>query len=113
MQVNIQSKDIEMTDAIRSYAQEKMAVLEKYCDRCERIDCELEMDSNHHNQGDIYVCKGHLFVPGKDFFVEKREEDLYKAIDKVQGHLKEALIEWKEKRRDKEEQIGEVEISES
>jgi putative sigma-54 modulation protein len=99
MQVNIQSKDIDLTDSIRAYAEEKMTVLEKYYDHCERIDCELEMDSNHHNQGQIYVCKGHLFVPGKDFFVERSEEDLYKAIDKVQSHLREMLIEWKEKAR--------------
>jgi ribosomal subunit interface protein len=99
MTIDIRSKDIELTDANRAYAEEKFSVLEKYYDHCERIDCELIMDSGHHNQGEIYVCKGHLFVPGKDFFVEKREEDLYKAIDKVQVHLKEMLVEWKEKQR--------------
>ncbi len=99
MKINIQSKDLELTDAIRAYVEEKLGVLGKYYDRCESIDCELVMDSNHHNQGQIYVCKGHLFVPGKDFFIEKTEEDLYKAIDKVQDHLKEMLVEWKEKQR--------------
>ena len=100
MTTNIQSKDFELTDAIRIYAEEKLSMLEKYYDHCERIDCELVRDSGHHQHGEIFVCKGHLFVPGKDFFVEKREEDLYKAIDKVQSHLKEMLVEWKERKRD-------------
>jgi len=108
MTINIQSQDLELTDAIRGYAEEKMSVLEKYFDRIERIDCELVMNSHHHNQGQIYSCKGHLFVPGKDFFIEKREDDLYKAIDKVRDHLQEMLTDWKEKRRENEGEAAEV-----
>ena len=100
MFIDVQAKDLELTSAIDSYAREKFNMLEKYYDSIQEIHCELEMDSHKHNQGKIYTCKGHLFVPGKDFYVEKQEEDLYKAVDKVKDHLQQMLVDWKEKNRD-------------
>lgn len=97
-----------MTDAERAYALEKFGMLKKYYDHIEEIRCELGMKSHKHNKGRIYTCNAHLFVRGHDFFVEKEEEDLYKAIDKVKDHLQDMLIKWKEKSREKEgEQIEE------
>ncbi|GMU25473.1 ribosome-associated translation inhibitor RaiA [Patescibacteria group bacterium] len=99
MYINIQPKSMELTDAVKSYCEEKFHMLEKYYDHIEEINCELGMTSRKHNKGSIYTCTGHLFVPGKDFYVEKQEEDLYKAIDKVKDHLQEMLVDWKEKKR--------------
>lgn len=100
MFIDVQAKDLDLTDAIKTYTEEKFNMLEKYFDHIEEIRCELSMNSHKHNQGKFYTCSGHLFVPGKDFYVEKEEEDLYKAIDKVKDHLQQMLVEWKEKNRD-------------
>jgi putative sigma-54 modulation protein len=100
MFIDVQAKDLDLTDAIRAYSEEKFSMLSKYHDHIEEIRCELAMKSHKHNQGKIYSCSGHLFVPGKDFYVEKEEEDLYKAIDKVKDHLQEMLVDWKEKKRE-------------
>lgn len=107
MDIEVKAQGIELTDALKTYAEEKLGMLEKYENQITRIDCELKMDSHKHQHGDIYTCTGHVFVPGKDFFVEKQEEDLYKSIDKVKDHLQEMLISWKEKRRDTQEDVGE------
>ncbi len=100
MFINIQPKELDLTDAMKAYAEEKFTMLDKYYDRIEEIKCELGTKSHKHNQGKVYTCSGHLFVQGKDFFVEKQEEDLYKAIDKVKDHLQQMLVDWKEKRRE-------------
>jgi putative sigma-54 modulation protein len=97
MTINIQPKSMELTDAIREYAEEKFTTLEKYIDGIEKIDIEIGMDSHHHNKGEVYVCSGHVFIRGKDFFVSKEEADLYKAVDKVKDHLREELTDYKEK----------------
>ncbi|MBD3251426.1 ribosome-associated translation inhibitor RaiA [Candidatus Uhrbacteria bacterium] len=99
MFIDIQPKELDLTDAMRAYAEDKMNMLGKYYDHIEEIKCELGSISQKHNQGRVYVCTGHLFVPGKDFYVEKKEEDLYKAIDKVKDHLQQMLVGWKEKQR--------------
>ena len=98
---DVQAKDLDLTDAIKAYSEEKFNMLTKYFDRIEEIRCELAMKSRKHTQGKIYSCSGHLFVPGKDFYVEKEEEDLYKAIDKVKDHLQQMLVDWKEKSRER------------
>ena len=100
MFIDVKATDFDLTDAIQTYTEEKFQMLEKYHDHIEEIRCDLKMDSHKHNQGKIYQCSGHLFVPGKDFYVEKQEEDIYKAIDKVKDHLQQMLIEYKEKNRD-------------
>ena len=100
MFIEVKSQGLDMTDAMKAYAEEKFGMLEKYDDQIVEIRCELKMDSHKHQQGDVYSCSGHLFVPGKDFFVEKQEEDLYKAIDKVKDHLQGMLTDWKEKQRE-------------
>jgi len=100
MTINLRAEGIELTDAIRQYVEEKFNMLEKYESRIVQIDVDLAMDSNHHQKGEIYSCSANVSVPGDMLRVEKREEDLYKAIDKVKDHLREILTERKEKLRD-------------
>lgn len=100
MTITIRAIGMELTPAIRSYVEEKFAMLEKYVDNIIMADVEVGMDSHHHQKGEIYSCAATLEVPGDALRVEKNEEDLYKAIDKVKDHLKEVLIDRKEKSRD-------------
>ena len=96
MQLTIEHKGIELTDAIRGYVEDKMTMLEKFADII-KLDVDLGKQSEHHQHGEIYFCEAHVFVAGKDFFVKREEDDLYKAIDKVKDHLKNELTTWKDK----------------
>jgi putative sigma-54 modulation protein len=104
MNITIEPKGMELTEALRAYAEEKFSMLEKFGDIV-KIDVDLGMTSGHHTKGEVYVCEAHVFLPGKDFFVQREEEDLYRAIDKVKDHLKNELAEWKDRhlsKRDRE-----------
>ncbi|HAT03238.1 MAG TPA: ribosome-associated translation inhibitor RaiA [Candidatus Magasanikbacteria bacterium] len=105
MLIEVQTKGLEMTDAIRQYAQEKAEDLQTYFDHIVSIDIIVGMDSNHHNKGEIYFAEFNVGLPGKAFNIKKESEDLYKAIDKVKDHLKVELEKMKGKmrNRDKEE----------
>lgn len=96
MQLTIEHKNIELTDAIRGYAEEKIRMLEKYADII-KADVDLGRITNHHQSGEVYFCEAHIFVAGKDFFVKREEEDIYKAVDKVKDHLKNELTTWKDR----------------
>ena len=100
MTINIRAKNMELTDAIRDYTEEKLSSLEKFYNNILHTEVDLGLDSNHHNSGEIFMCIAVVEVPGKVFRVEKTEKNLYKAIDKVKDHLKEEIIAWKEKNRD-------------
>ncbi|MCC7522703.1 ribosome-associated translation inhibitor RaiA [Candidatus Uhrbacteria bacterium] len=97
MTININTRSMELTPAIKQYVEEKMQSLEKYLDSIRHIDVEVGLANGHHNKGDIYECKANVQVGGETFLVERDAEDLYKAIDKVKDHLRESLTQWKKK----------------
>lgn len=105
MTTNIRGTNIELTPALRQYAEEKIASLVKFFDNIQGANIDIGMRGNHHNKGDIFYAEVNLFVPGHVLRVVKEESDLYKAIDKVKDHLKGELEQVKEKmrRKDKEE----------
>ena len=105
MNINIQAKGVDMTDAIKQYVEEKAGDLERYFDNIQGVDVIVGMDSSHNNKGKIYFAEFNVQVPGKNMNMKKEAEDLYKAIDKVKDHLKVEFEKMKGKMRakDKEE----------
>lgn len=100
MQIQIKATKIELTDAIRDYIQKKVDMLEKYLGDAQVINCHFEVGLavGGQHSGEIYRAEMNLSLPGKLLRVEKTEEDLYKAIDKVKDHLEREIVDYKEKR---------------
>jgi len=113
MQITLTAKNFDLTDSIKDYVDKKFNMLDKFLDKIIRANVLISKD-NHHNKGDVYFCECKLEIPGKDLFVSKDELNMYKAIDKVQDHLREELKKHKAKadsqekqqRNDKREQKG-------
>lgn len=108
MATNIHGTGIELTEAIKAYAEEKIGGLTKFFENIQQIKIDIGVRSNHHNKGDIYFAEVTMQIPGHTVRVVKEEADLYKAIDKVKDHLKVDLEKVKEKmrRRDKDQLRG-------
>jgi len=104
MKINIKATQLEMTDAIRDYFQEKMDMVEKYLGDIEAINCDVEIEKavGGQHKGEIFRAEVNLQVPRQVLRVEKTEKDLYKAIDKVKDHLELVIKKYKEKLMDKE-----------
>jgi len=98
MQVLITGKNLELTSALKQYAEEKFSALDKFHDKIIRADVVLARDQ-HHNKGDVHFCECKLEVPGNDLFVSKEEPNMYKAIDKVSDHLAEVLKKNQERKQ--------------
>lgn len=105
MNIQIKGTGIELTDAIKQYAEDKVKMLEKFFDRITDVAIDVGMESHHHLKGKIYYAEVNMRVPGKLIRVRKNAVDLYKAIDKVKDHLKVELQEMKEKRRGKDKEM--------
>lgn len=104
MTINIHGTGIELTSAIKDYAEEKMASLTKYFDHIQQINIDVGMHSHHHNKGEIFYAEANVHVPGHMLRIVKEEADLYKAIDKVRDHFKVELEKMKEKMRHKDKE---------
>lgn len=105
MQVIINGKGIDLTDAIKDYTEKKISGLDKFYDKIIRADVTVGVENHHHLKGKVFVCECKLEVPGKDLFASKSEKTLYKAIDKVRDYLEAELMKRKEtsERKDKKD----------
>ncbi|PIR58314.1 MAG: ribosomal subunit interface protein [Parcubacteria group bacterium CG10_big_fil_rev_8_21_14_0_10_35_15] len=103
MKINIKSTNLELTEAIRDYVQEKMDMLDKYLGNIDVINCDFEvaLTTNHHLKGEIYRAEANIEVPGSLLRIDKTEKNLYKAIDKVKDHLAQMIVKHKEKQRER------------
>jgi ribosomal subunit interface protein len=77
-----------------------MNMLEKYLGDVSVIHCdfEVELTTSDQNSGDIYRAEVNMDVPGELLRVDKTEQDLYKAIDKVKDHLEMIIKKYKGKK---------------
>ncbi|MEK9131272.1 MAG: ribosome-associated translation inhibitor RaiA [Patescibacteria group bacterium] len=100
MQINkIHATNMEMTAAIKSYAEEKFLGLAKLTVNYEPVaslDIEVGKTSEHHQKGNIFKCEATMLIPGDVLRVEVTADDLYAAIDKCKDRLKERLAEHKD-----------------
>lgn len=108
MKINIRTREIDLTDAIRAYAEKKMLALVKFFPNITLVEVELSKLSKHHKKGDVFSAKITLTVPNKVYRVEEVEPVLYKAIDKAKDDLKRSLTRMRSKSRDMSRQGREV-----
>lgn len=100
MQTQITGKGVELTEAIKNYADKKMAALNKfYNNKIIRAEIVLGVDSKRHVKGKKFFAECKLAVPGKDLFASKHEDVLYKAVDKIRDYLELELNKHKLKQR--------------
>jgi len=101
MNVQIKATKLELNQKIKDYVEKKTNMLEKYLGDFPAVhaDFEVEKMTEHHAKGKIYRAELNLQVPGELLRVEKTEEDIYKAIDKVKDHMEIIIKKYKEKRR--------------
>lgn len=97
MNIAIKGTNLDLTDSISEYAQEKVGHLEKYVHGVIEARVELERDRKHHS-GQVFRAEVMLIMGGKILRAETAAEDIYAAIDMVIPKLKEQIAKFKDKR---------------
>ena len=93
MKINLQGKNIELTEAIKDYVSKRVTNLEKLLVNLEkekgeaRVSFEVVKTPNHHKTGQIFHASCMINIDGKNFYAETDHEDLYSAIDEVKEIL--------------------------
>ena len=96
-------KDFELTDALKSYLEEKLSSLYKYLNEDESLitfNARLGKTSNHHNHGKIYYVEVSVHSPSKNYGGRIEAEDVYAGIDLIKDELAHNITHHKEKVRD-------------
>lgn len=94
MQINFTGHRMEITPALKSFAQEKFDKLERHFDKITVINVIFDVEKLRQiAEATILVAKGELHASSES-------EDMYTAIDILVDKLDRQLIKHKEKLRD-------------
>jgi putative sigma-54 modulation protein len=90
MRINITGKNMELTDAIRGYVEDKVGALTKLAKNAGSeplAEVEVGKISQHHSKGDVFRTEINLSVGGVFLRAEAIKDDLYASIDEAQGDM--------------------------
>ncbi|HCC23048.1 TPA: ribosome-associated translation inhibitor RaiA [Candidatus Falkowbacteria bacterium] len=99
MKTNIKGTNLELTPAIRNYAEEKLGKIDKYFDNIQQIDVDLGKTTKGQAKGDIFFAEVNVSVPGTLLRYREETDDLYKAINQTKKGIQLELNKYKEKLR--------------
>ncbi len=93
MQINLQGKNFELTDAIKDYVLKRVTNLEKLLSSIEEkggevlVNFEVGKSTNHHKSGDVFHADCLININGEKFYSSSDQEDIYPAIDEIKETL--------------------------
>lgn len=94
MNIVIEARHMDITDALREYVENKASKLNRLFDRIQSIEVTLDMEADKPSV-EIIVS-----VSRKTFVATHRDDDMYACIDQCLHKLSEQLRRHKEKIRD-------------
>lgn len=88
MNISIKATNLELTPALKDYAEKRLQSIEKLTAGEPTIVVDIGMTSAHHKSGDIYKAEVRVTTPlGKQYFASSQKADLYEAIDDVRNEI--------------------------
>ena len=105
----LKATNLEMTEAIRAYVEEKILPLEKHLTQVgspHDLHLELGRTTNHHKGGNVFRAEARLNIPGHGFYADAESQDLYASIDMLRDELDRQLRDYTEKFRNKNRKEG-------
>ncbi|MBX3709207.1 MAG: ribosome-associated translation inhibitor RaiA [Gammaproteobacteria bacterium] len=91
MQLQFVGKNIDVTPALKSFATEKMKLLEKRFPRITIVNVVFHIE--HKTQ----IVEATIHVDGTEIHASAKEDDMYKAIDAIIDKLMGQMTKHKEK----------------
>ena len=106
MKLELKSKNLELTSAIKEYIEIKIGHLSKFVEKIENkgtevlARVEIGRISNHHGKGDVYRVEVNIDAPQNIVRIEEEGSDVRALLDLVQNKLKQLLVKYKEKKEE-------------
>ena len=101
MRIIISGRHLEITPAIRSYAEKKIGAIKKYFENILEIDITLSAEHSK-SEGDKHTADVLLFANGTKIKAKSSDTILYAAIDEVVDVLETQVKKYKEKLKNRQ-----------
>jgi putative sigma-54 modulation protein len=90
MNIQIKGTNLELTEALKSYVNDKIGHLSHYSE--EIMAARVELETSSHHQSGFFRCEVNLDMPGMQVLrAEHTDADLYASIDLVVPKLRTEL----------------------
>jgi ribosomal subunit interface protein len=100
MKVTIKGTNIELSDSVYQYINDKIGSLDKFVKNVSPVECwvEVERTTKHHRSGDIFRAEAQIKLPGSQGVrAESTQWDLHQAIDEAKNDMQQQLKKYKGK----------------
>jgi putative sigma-54 modulation protein len=93
MNINLQGKNMDITEAIHDYVIKRITNLGKLLTNIENTGREVSVyfnvakTTNHHRSGNVFRADCTVMIDGKKFHSSSDKEDMNEAIDDVKENL--------------------------
>lgn len=91
MQLSISGHHVDVTDALKSYASEKLSRLERHFDQITNVHVVLSVEKQRQR------AEATIHASGAELFADADSDDMYAAIDSLADKLDRQVIKHKEK----------------
>lgn len=99
MNITIKATNIELTPALKDYAEKRLKSIVKFTEGDATIVVELGKTSGHHKQGDIFQASVNVTTPlGKKYHAVSAKADMYESIDDIRSEIVREITSAKGKR---------------
>ena len=95
MQLSISGHHVDVTDALKSYVEEKLQKLERHYDHITNAHVILTVEKIQQR------AEATLHISGAEVFADANCDDMYAAIDKLTDKLDRQILKHKEKLQDR------------
>ena len=115
MKIIITTKNLELTESIKNFIEEKIGSLKKFITvlnegaqkkglpasrqgkTLAEAFVEIKKETKHHRKGDVFKAKTEILLPGKKVVAESTGDDLLLAIVEVKDELQQEIKKYKTK----------------
>ena len=96
MHIHVNGRNVEITDAIKAYAKEKLGKVAAHYDQIQAIDIILTVIKNP-SVNDSHVAEVNCKLASDLIRVEEKAESMYASIDLISDKLERQVRKYKEK----------------
>jgi ribosome hibernation promoting factor len=98
MRLQVKGRNVEVSEAIRSYAEEKLGKLERQLADPTRVELELAVERNP-SIADNIVAEATIWTKGPVLRAQERSTDMRASIDLLTDKLERQVARYRQKRR--------------
>ena len=97
MRLQVKGKNVEITSSLRTYAESKLAKLDKQLAELTQVEVELSEEKNPSIQAS-HIAEATIFTKGPTLRAREASPDIRASIDQLVDNLERQIKRYREKR---------------